>query len=101
MDFEQVNEVKDTLKKKATETKEKLTTVSETITTKREKKEEKTEKKSSSKHYEFGGPVGAFLLTLLLPAIIIVVNIACTKVHSLVDVLRQFIALCTFCSQYK
>lgn len=74
-----VSEVKDTLKKKATETKEKLTTVSETITTKREKKEEKTEKKSSSKHYEFGGPVGAFLLTLLLPTIIIVVNIACTK----------------------
>lgn len=65
--------------KETKETKEKVvtvTTTSETIVTKKEKKVEK----KGSNSYEFGGPFGAFVLTLLLPTVIVAVNLACTKV---------------------
>jgi hypothetical protein len=58
--------------------KEKVSTVTTTTT---KTTVTKHEKKGDGKHVcEFGGPYGAWLLTLLLPALVVAVNIACTKV---------------------
>lgn len=57
--------------------KEKVSTVTTTTT---KTTVTKHEKKGDGKHVcEFGGPYGAWLLTLLLPALVVAVNIACTK----------------------
>ena len=39
------------------------------------------EPKKVKKSYEFGGPLGAFLLTIIMPATVFLINYGCTKVN--------------------
>lgn len=50
-----------------------------TTVTRHEKRDEKVIDTAHGKR-EFGGPIGALLYILFLPAVVIGVNLACTKV---------------------